>query len=250
MELAAARTLVASANRIGVLTGAGISTDSGIPDFRGPTGLWTKQPAAQRLFDIHAYMSDRSIRVEAWRSRRDHPAWSALPNAGHHALAELGKQGRLTAIATQNIDGLQQAAGSDPALVHELHGTIWGVVCMSCQDRTPMRDTFDRLDAGEEDPPCRLCVGILKSATVSFGQSLDPNVLQAAVDAADADLYLAIGSSLQVQPAASLCEIAVGHGGVLLVLNAQPTPYDDLADRSGGGTLRESISAVLPALVA
>jgi NAD-dependent deacetylase len=251
MDIAAARNIVARANRIGVLTGAGISTDSGIPDFRGPTGLWTKQPSAQRLFDIDAYLSDRSIRVEAWRNRRDHPAWSALPNAGHRALADLEEQGRLTAIATQNIDGLHQAAGSDPARVHELHGTIWAVVCMSCHDRTPMRDTFDRLDAGEEDPPCRICGGILKSATVSFGQALDPRVLDAGADAARAaDVYLAIGSSLAVQPAAGLCDLAVASGAVLLIVNAQPTPYDDLAGHSGGGALREPISDVLPDLVA
>jgi NAD-dependent deacetylase len=248
VDITAARQIVAGASRVGVLSGAGLSTDSGIPDFRGPNGLWTKQPGAQRLFDINAYLADRALRVQAWRNRREHTAWDALPNAGHRALADLESQGRLTAIATQNIDGLHQAAGSTQVL--ELHGTIWAVVCMQCGDRTPMRDTFDRLDAGEQDPPCVICGGILKSATVSFGQALDPDVLQAAAQAAGAsDVYLVTGSSLQVQPAASLCELAVEHGAVLLVLNAQPTPYDELASRSGGGVVRDSLSDVLPQLV-
>lgn len=250
MDLSLARTLVARTSRIGVLSGAGLSTDSGIPDFRGPNGLWTTQPAAQRLFDIDAYLADPEIRRQVWRSRREHTAWNALPNAGHRALADLEGQGRLTAIATQNIDGLHQAAGSDPARVYELHGSIWFVVCMSCGDRTPVRETLDRLDAGEDDPACRLCGGIVKSATVSFGQALDPAVLQAAVDAASGvETYLAVGSSLQVHPAAGLCDVAVRGGAALLVVNAAPTPYDELAVRSGGGVLRESLSSVLPALV-
>jgi NAD-dependent deacetylase len=240
------RELVAGAARVTVLTGAGISTESGIPDFRGPQGVWTKDPAAEAMFTIDSYVADPAVRAAAWRNRRDHPAWTARPNAGHAALVELERQGRLRAIVTQNIDGLHQAAGSSPGLVLEIHGTVWEVACLSCRRRQPMRAVLDRIDAGEEDPACTDCGGILKSATVSFGQSLDPDVLDACVDAArDCDLFLAVGTSLQVQPAASLCDIAQGSGARLVIVNAQPTPYDDLAD----AVVREPIGQALPALV-
>lgn len=237
---------VREARAITVLTGAGISTDSGIPDFRGPNGLWTQNPAARRMFDLDAYVSDRDVRVAAWRNRREHPAWSATPNAGHDALVTLERSGRLRALATQNIDGLHQRAGSDPALVLELHGTLHQVVCLSCGLRTPTPDVLARLDAGEDDPECPVCGGMQKSATVAFGQSLDPAVLTAAIRAAEeCDLFLALGSSLTVEPAAGLCRVAVGAGSRLVVLNAEPTPYDPLADV----LLRGSVSDVLPRLV-
>lgn len=238
---------VADAPRVTVLTGAGISTASGIPDFRGPQGLWTTDPAAARLFSIDSYVADRAVRVRAWRERRANPAWTAVPNDGHRALAAFERTGRLAAIATQNIDGLHQAAGSSVARVLELHGTIWRAVCLSCGDRQPMQDVLDRVDAGEEDPPCRVCGGVLKSDTISFGQSLDPTVLAAATRAARAaDVFLAVGSSLQVNPAAGLCQVAVSHGARLGIVNAEPTPYDPLAD----AVVREPISAVLPELLA
>jgi NAD-dependent deacetylase len=241
-----ARELVAYATRITVLTGAGISTESGIPDFRGPQGVWTKDPAAQAMFTIDSYVADSAVRVAAWRNRRDHPAWTAKPNAGHAALVELERQGRLRALVTQNIDGLHQAAGSSPELVHEIHGTVWEVVCLSCERRQPMRTVLDRLDAGEEDPACTDCGGILKSATISFGQALDADVLDACVDAArDCDLFLAVGTSLQVHPAASLCDLAQGFGARLVIVNAEPTPYDDQAD----AVVREPIGEALPHLI-
>jgi NAD-dependent deacetylase len=241
-----ARELVAYAARITVLTGAGISTESGIPDFRGPQGVWTKDPAAQAMFTIDSYVADSAVRVAAWRNRRDHPAWTAKPNAGHAALVELERQGRLRALVTQNIDGLHQAAGSSPELVHEIHGTVWEVVCLSCERRQPMRTVLDRLDAGEEDPACTDCGGILKSATISFGQALDADVLDACVDAArDCDLFLAVGTSLQVHPAASLCDLAQGFGARLVIVNAEPTPYDDQAD----AVVREPIGEALPHLI-
>ena len=249
-DIARARATIAAAKRIGVLSGAGLSTDSGIPDFRGPNGVWTKRPEAERLSHIDAYVSDPEVRILAWQGRRNHGAWSALPNAGHRALVDLERRGRLTAIATQNVDRLHQSAGNDPSKVLELHGTIWEVECLRCGRIVSMREVIERLDAGEQDPPCTECGGILKSATISFGQQLKPGVIAAAVVAAeDAEVYLAVGSSLGVHPAAGLCDIAVNSGARLFVLNGEPTPYDHLAVVSGGGVLRGSLSDLLPALV-
>jgi NAD-dependent deacetylase len=241
-----ALALMTSARRITALTGAGISTDSGIPDFRGPQGVWTKNPAAERTANIGHYLSDPEARRASWQTRLTSPAWVAAPNAGHRALVELERQGRLRAIITQNIDELHQQAGSDPALVVEVHGTMRWVVCWDCGDRGPMAAVLDRVRAGEDDPRCLACGGILKSATISFGQSLDPRVLAAAEAAAlDCDLLLAIGSSLTVYPAAGLVPLAKEAGAALMIVNAQPTPFDSMADV----VLSESISQVLPSLV-
>jgi NAD-dependent deacetylase len=143
---------LADAGRITALTGAGISTDSGIPDFRGPNGVWTRDPQAARLFTLDSYVADAEVRRRAWRTRRDHPAWTATPNAGHRALVELERVGRLHTVVTQNIDGLHQRAGHDPARVIEVHGTIFEVQCLGCADRTSMQAALARLDAGESDP--------------------------------------------------------------------------------------------------
>jgi NAD-dependent deacetylase len=249
-DLARARELISTAERITVLTGAGISTDSGIPDFRGPNGVWTKNPGAERLATLSTYVEDPEVRRTSWRNRREHPAWQAEPNAAHRSLVALERSGQLVAIVTQNIDGLHQRAGSDPNRVIEVHGTMHEVECLSCGRRTPMADVLLRVDAGEEDPYCEICGGILKSATISFGQALVPSVISAAVSAAEgADVFLAIGSSLTVHPAAGLCDVAVESGAVLVIVNAQPTPYDGLARGSGGVVLRSPIGAVLPALV-
>lgn len=238
--------LLGRAEEITVLTGAGISTDSGIPDFRGPNGLWTTNPAAQRLSSLHDYAADPLLRRESWRRRREHPIWAARPNPAHHALVELERAGRLRAIITQNIDGLHQSAGNDPALVLELHGTMHAVVCLTCADRTPMTEALARVEAGEPDPACLRCGGILKSATVSFGQRLDDTVFRAAVWAAsDCDVLLAVGSSLTVEPAAGLVAMAARAGARVVILNAQPTPYDRLA----AVVLRAPIGVVLPRLV-
>lgn len=240
------RRWIGQTDAVTCLTGAGISTDSGIPDFRGPNGVWTKDPAAQALFTIGSYVSDPELRRRAWRERRVHPAWGAEPGPGHHALVRLERDGRLVAIVTQNIDGLHQRAGSDPARVIEIHGTLHEVACLSCGDRTPMPEVLARVDAGEEDPPCRLCEGILKSATISFGQSLDPHVLEAAVSAAaNCEVFVTVGTSLQVMPAAGLCDVAKEAGARLVVVNAEPTPFDGVAD----AVLRDPIAEVLPALV-
>ena len=240
------RAWIDEAKRVVVLTGAGISTDSGIPDFRGPQGVWTKNPGAERTATLQHYMADPEVRKQAWRNRIDSPAWSAEPNPGHHAIVALEQQGKLHTLITQNIDELHQQAGNDPTKVVELHGTMRHVMCMACGERAPMERALDRVRAGEEDPPCRTCGGILKSATISFGQNLVPDDLERAERAVNqCDLLLAVGSSLTVYPAAGLVPLARSAGARIVIVNAEPTPYDDIADAVLGG----SISEVLPALV-
>ncbi|HEU4423603.1 MAG TPA: Sir2 family NAD-dependent protein deacetylase, partial [Pilimelia sp.] len=198
-----ARAWLAEARRIVALTGAGISTDSGIPDFRGPNGVWTRDPEAVKQVTLQAYVADPAVRRRSWLARRDHPAWRAQPNAGHRALVDLERSGRLDAIVTQNIDGLHQRAGNSPERVIELHGTLFEAACLGCGDRTPMADALARVSEADPDPACLHCGGILKSATISFGQALDPATLRRAVAAAaGCDLLLAVGTSLTVHPAA------------------------------------------------
>ncbi|RNL86757.1 SIR2 family NAD-dependent protein deacylase [Halostreptopolyspora alba] len=241
-----AAAILAGADRVTVLTGAGISTDSGIPDFRGPQGVWTTNPGAAAMFDLDTYMSDAEVRREVWRMRRAHPAWTVEPNEAHRSLTELDRAGRLRALVTQNVDGLHQAAGTCPERVIEVHGTVHWVVCMACGLRTPAQEVFPRLEE-EPDPHCLECGGIQKSDTISFGQQLDPDVLDAAVEATrDCEVFLAVGTSLAVYPVAGLCDIAVDRGASLVIVNAEPTPYDDAAEV----VLNEPIGRVLPALVA
>ena len=229
--------------RVGVLTGAGISTDSGIPDFRGPRGVWTRNPGAERMSTYQAYVSDPQLRRRSWQARAEHPAWRAEPNAAHHALARLARSPVDTQIITQNIDGLHQKAGTPAERVIELHGTMFSVVCVSCGDRSPMAAALARVEAGEEDPGCPRCGGVLKSATVMFGQRLDPQVFLRGEQAARrCDLFLAIGSTLTVEPAASLCGLAAGTGAALVIVNADATPYDGLA----GEVIREPIGTAVP----
>lgn len=244
--IAAARHLVRSARRVVVLTGAGISTESGIPDFRGPDGLWTKDPAAERLSTFDAYMGDPDVRRRAWRDRLRSPTRAARSNAGHRALVALEGQGKLDTLVTQNIDGLHQMAGNDPGRVVEIHGTMREVVCMACGDRGPAEEALARVGGGDEDPACRRCGGILKSATISFGQSLVHADLERAEQAPRrCDLLLAVGTSLTVYPAAGLVPLAADHGAPVVIANAEPTPYDRLA----AAVARQPISQVLPAIV-
>ena len=244
-DLNTVRHWIDTSMRIVAFTGAGISTESGIPDFRGPQGVWTRDPKAERLSDIHYYMSDPEVRKLAWQRRLDHPGWSAAPNKGHLALVELERRGKLHALVTQNIDGLHQLAGNTPQKVIEVHGTMHEIMCMACAWRGPALPVLDRVRAGEEDPPCERCGGILKSSTISFGQPLVPEVVARAMRAAsEADLLLAIGTSLQVYPAATAVPAAKAAGARLVIVNAQPTPFDEIADI----VFHELIGSVLPAL--
>ncbi len=232
--------------QITVLTGAGVSTDSGIPDFRGPDGVWTRNPGAEKLFDIDHYLADPDLRKRSWLARRANPAWGAEPNPAHLALVDLEQRGALRALVTQNIDRLHQKAGSSPDLVLELHGNMVEAVCTACGARSLTQDALARLDAGDDDLACLVCGGILKTATVMFGQSLDPVVLDRAIAAAKGcDWFLAVGTSLTVHPAAGLCDLAVRAGARLVIVNASPTPYDGAAHR----VVREPIGTALPALL-
>jgi NAD-dependent deacetylase len=238
---------LSEANSGVALTGAGISTDSGIPDFRGPQGVWTRDPKAEARADIRFYVADRELRREAWQLRLKHPARAAQPNAGHRALAELERLGRLRQLITQNIDGLHLAAGSSARRTIEIHGSIRDYICLTCARRGPMADVLERVLAGEDDPVCLACGGILKSATISFGQQLvAADLARAEQAAASSDLFIAIGTSLTVYPVAWLPERALAAGARLVILNAEPTPLDDRAH----AVLRGQISQILPALVA
>ncbi|MFI1129795.1 SIR2 family NAD-dependent protein deacylase [Streptomyces althioticus] len=231
---------------VALLTGAGVSTDSGIPDYRGPAGLWRRDPDAEKLVTYEYYMADPEIRRRSWRMRQETFAALPEPNAAHRAVAELERSGTAVRVITQNVDGLHQLGGVPDRKVLELHGTARTVVCTKCHARTPMADALARLAAGEDDPPCVDCGGVLKPATVMFGEALDPAVLGEAVAITKAcTLFIAAGTSLQVHPAAGLAQVAVDHGARLVVVNAEPTPYDDLADE----VVREPIGTSLPALL-
>ncbi|MGX4688927.1 SIR2 family NAD-dependent protein deacylase [Streptomyces sp. JNUCC 63] len=231
---------------IAILSGAGISTDSGIPDYRGPNGLWRKDPEAEKLVTYGYYMSDPEIRRRSWQMRRKNRTLKAEPNAAHRAVAELERAGVPVRVITQNVDGLHQLAGLPARKVLELHGSVRSVVCTQCHARGPMEDALARVEAGEDDPPCRDCGGILKSATVMFGERLDPAVLGEALAITKAcQVFIAVGTSLQVQPAAGLAGVAADHGARLIIVNADPTPYDELADE----VIREPIGTGLPKLL-
>lgn len=240
------RSWIDAAERVVVLSGAGISTDSGIPDFRGPQGLWTKNPLAEKMSNIHYYLADPEVRKLSWQNRLSSPAWSAGPNAGHVALVHLERRNKLHALITQNIDELHQIAGNSPERVIEVHGTMRKFMCWGCGMRGPMEKALERVRQGEEDPACSRCGGILKSDTISFGQQLVPEVIDRAMQAAgEADLFLAVGSSLQVYPVAGALEIAHRAGAKVVIANAQPTPFDSIAH----AVLAGSLSEVLPAII-
>lgn len=231
---------------VAVLSGAGISTDSGIPDYRGPNGLWRRDPEAEKLVTYECYMGDPEIRRRSWQMRRDNRALQAEPNAAHRAIVELEKSGVPVRVITQNVDGLHQLAGLPARKVLELHGTAREFSCTGCHARGPMQDALARVAAGEADPPCLECGGILKSATVFFGERLDPVVLgEAAAITKACQVFIAVGSSLQVHPAAGLAGVAADHGARLIIVNAEPTPYDEQADE----VVREPIGTALPELL-
>ncbi len=253
-EVQMASALMARSLRIVVLTGAGISTDSGIPDFRGPNGVWTKDPTAEKAANLDTYVHDPEVRRRTWQNRLTSPYWLAEPNEGHAALVALERAGRLDTLVTQNIDGLHQKAGSDPARIIEIHGNSSEIVCLRCHHRQLAEPVHERVRSGEADPSCvevgadgSTCGGILKSATISFGQSLIPHDLRRAEAAAGrCDLFLAVGSTLAVFPAANLVPIASRAGAAVVILNGAPTDMDPLADV----VLHGPIGELLPALVA
>jgi len=239
------RRRIDAAERVVALTGAGISTESGIPDFRGPRGVWTRNPAAEKQSTIQNYLAEPEVRKAAWRARVDSPAWSAQPNLGHRALVALERRGKLHALVTQNIDELHQRAGSSPEKVVEVHGSMRRVMCWECGRRAPMEEALARVRAGEADPACPQCGGIQKSDTISFGQALVPAVIERALRvAAEADLLLAIGTTLQVQPVAGMVPIAARAGADIVIVNDQPTAMDAIADV----VVRAQIGEVLAAI--
>ena len=243
--LARVRRWIDAAQRVVVLTGAGISTDSGIPDFRGPQGVWTKNPKAEAQSTLQTYLADTRVRAAAWQSRLHSPTWAAQPNRGHRALVALERRGKLHALITQNIDELHRIAGNSPQRIIEVHGTMRRVMCWGCGARTPKQGVLQRVRDGEADPACLACGGILKSDTISFGQALVPEVIERAMAAAsEADVLLAVGSTLQVYPAAGVVPLARDAGARIVIVNDQPTPLDDLADT----VIRTPIGEALPAV--
>lgn len=241
------RAWIDAAQRVVVLTGAGISTDSGIPDFRGPQGLWTRDPDAEKMASLQHYMTDPEVRKRAWATGLGLVNRQSQPNPGHRALVELEVRGKLHALITQNVDGLHQEAGTSPQRVVEVHGTLRQVVCMACGERGDMEHALERVRAGEEDPACQSCGGILKSATIYFGQDLVWEDLERAERAArECDLLMAVGTSLAVYPIAEVVPIARATGARVVIVNAEPTEMDHLAH----AVLRGSISELLPQLVA
>ena len=241
-----AREVLGRAFSVSVLTGAGISTDSGIPDFRGPNGVWTRNPGAEKRSTIEHYLNDPQVRRDAWRIRVESEMFSAAPNEGHVALVDLERAGRLHTLVTQNIDGLHVLAGSSPERVVEIHGTVHRWECVACGARGPMNDALDRVRAGEPDPPCPVCGGIMKSATVMFGQSLvAADLMRAEVAAVEADVLLAVGTSLTVYPIAAMVSIALEAGRSVIIVNAEPTPFD----REATVVVRGSASEVLPMML-
>jgi NAD-dependent deacetylase len=246
LKVSEVKKWVEEAERVVVLTGAGISTDSGIPDFRGPQGLWTKNPLAEKMSNIHYYLADPEVRKLSWQNRLSSPAWNAKPNAGHVSLVDLEKRGKLHALITQNIDELHQIAGNSAERVIEVHGTMRKFMCWDCGLRGPMQKVLERVRGGEDDPKCRECGGILKSDTISFGQQLVPEVIDRAMRAAgEADFFLAVGTSLQVYPVAGAVDLARAAGAKVVIVNAQPTPYDDVADAVCNSSISETLPAIL-----
>ena len=233
------------ADAIVVLTGAGISTESGIPDFRGPDGIWTKNPAAEKTATLRHYVSDPAVRVQAWQNRIHGNYWTAEPNAGHRALADLERRAALDTLVTQNVDGLHHKAGNSPDKIVEIHGNVREVKCMSCGARAPMERALARVRAGDDDPACIDCGGILKSATISFGENLDPDVIERAqMIAGSVNVFLVVGSSLSVYPAAGLAPLASRSGARLVIINLEPTTYDDMADAVLPGNTSEVLQAI------
>jgi len=247
-----ARRLVDDASSVVLITGAGISTASGIPDFRGPEGLWTKDPNAERLSNIDVFMSSPEVRRASWQRLLAVQANPAQPNPAHLALVDFERTGKLEAIVTQNIDGLHIAAGSDPKLVIEVHGNTRMTRCLQCESETPTVLILERVKAGDGDPRCdrslgkASCGGILKTVVVSFGQPLPRgDFARAEYLAKTCQLLICVGSTLMVRPVSDLVPKALARGARLLIINAEPTPYDADADVVERGDITEVLATIL-----
>ena len=243
-----AASLVAAAGSVAVLTGAGISTDSGIPDFRGPQGVWTLNPEAERASNIDVYLAEPEVRKANWRVMAG-GMWDGVePNLGHRALVDFDRRGGLHTLVTQNVDGLHLMAGTDPERIVEVHGTVRRSMCLECGVQDDIEVVLERVRSGEEDPRCPrgFCGGLLKRATVSFGQALfEGDLDRSLAAAADADLLLAVGSTLAVGPVNLMVPTAVQAGRAVVVVNGSPTDMDDLAEV----VVRGSISELLPTIL-
>jgi NAD-dependent deacetylase len=238
--------VIAPTRRLVVLTGAGVSTASGIPDYRGPQGTWTTDPEAEARASVATYLTDESVRRAAWQRRVAGPVLSAVPNSAHDALVELERRGHLHTVITQNVDGLHQLAGHDPDRVVEVHGNVHGARCLACGWTGPMAGVLARVREGDPDPRCRACDGVLTSTTVAFGESLDPAVLQRAHDATvSCEVFLAIGTSLVVHPVALLARTAVRAGATLAIVTRGSTPYDEEAAITVSADAGATLEAVL-----
>jgi NAD-dependent deacetylase len=242
--IAAAARLVERARRIVALTGAGVSTDSGIPDFRGPDGVWSRFDPEEFSFEQFTRRSEARRRFWRWGLELGALIDAARPNAAHAALTTLERSGRLASLITQNIDRLHQRAGSRRVI--ELHGNAEEARCLLCRRAVPLRLVADRVRAGDEDPRCERCGGVLKPETVLFGEVMPADPLERAVEETRrADLMLVVGSSLLVQPAGGLVPMAHAAGARVVIVNLEPTPCDDLAE----AVIRERAVEVLPRLV-
>ena len=245
-ELRIVAEWLAESDRVVVFSGAGISTDSGIPDFRGPNGLWTKNPLAEKTSTLSHYLNNPEVRKVAWEGRVRTFNGTAVPNDGHMAVVDMHRAGRLHAVVTQNVDGLHQSAGLPDEAVVEVHGTIRFARCWGCDDRRPMGEFIERVIAGDPDPACELCGGIVKSDAILFEQALVPEVIDRAMTVAEeCDLLLAVGSTLAVTPAAYVVERARAAGARVVIVNGGPTERDRYAHR----ILTGSISPILRNLV-
>lgn len=239
-----AAELMQASRRIVALTGAGISTESGIPDFRSPGGIWQQIPPVSYREFLHS----AEARQRYWQTRRNLSGQvaAAQPNAAHFALTELERRQLLQGIITQNFDGLHQDAGHTPERVIELHGTSREAACTLCGARSSIAALQRRVDAGEVDPTCSLCGGYLKAATILFGQRVpEPALTRAKELTEECDLFLVVGSSLKVVPAATLPRLALKRNIPLIIINLQPTPLDEYADVA----IHEKAGLVLPPLV-
>jgi len=243
-----AAEILDGAEQILVFSGAGLSTESGIPDFRGPNGLWTKVDPDD--FTIDRYVVNRDLRVQGWRMHLEGELWGARstvgPNAGHHAIVRLYEKGRLAGVVTQNVDGLHHKSGLGDDIVAELHGNVRFSHCLSCDARWPTETVLEWVEAGAEDPVCPECGGMVKTDTVMFGEMLpEKEVRQASIFLAMSDAVLVVGSTVSVWPAADIVMRAATQSKPIVVINRGPTEVDDIA----AVKIDAGIGTVLPDLV-